>query len=97
MSTISIILLLIICLFFARTQTQQALRQYVIEKDFFTGFKSGEFSIYDQSGRNLLYRIESQYAITQTVALYAYPRKQMVATIRQTWSPWSKIFHLKVF
>jgi hypothetical protein len=90
MATISIIFLAI-CLFFAKTQSQWAVRQYVIEKDFFSRFKAGEFSVYDQSGRNLVCRLESHYAITQTAELYAYPRKQMIASIRNIWSPWSKI------
>jgi hypothetical protein len=90
MSRISIILVLI-CLFSPKTQSQWALRQYVMEKDFFTGLKSGEFSVYDQSERNLLYRLESRYAITQRAELYAYPGKQIIASIRNTWSPWSKI------
>jgi hypothetical protein len=81
MSTISVILIPI-CLFFTRTQSQWVLRQYRIEKDFFSGLKAGEFSVYDQSGKNLLYRLESRYAVTQTSELYAYPSKQMVASIR---------------
>jgi len=93
---ISIILVLSF-LFFTKTQCQWALRQYVIEKDFFTGFKAGEFSVYDQSEKNLLYRLESSYAITQTAQLYAYPGKQMVGSIRNTWSPWGTIFDLKIF
>jgi hypothetical protein len=90
MATISIIFL-VICLFFTKTQSQWGVRQYVIEKDFLSGFKAGEFSVYDQSERNLLYRLESRYAITQTSELYAYPGKQMVASLRNIWSPWSKI------
>jgi hypothetical protein len=89
MSTISIILV-IICLSLARTQSQWALRKYIIEKDFFTGFKAGEFSIYDQSSKNLVYRLESRYAVTQRSELYAYPGRQLVASIRNSWSPWSK-------
>jgi len=96
MSMISIILVLS-CLLFTKTQSQWAFRQYVIEKDFFTGFKAGEFSVYDQSEKNLLYRLESSYAITQTAQLYAYPGKQMVGSIRNTWSPWGTIFDLKIF
>ncbi len=90
MLTTSIIIVLI-CLFLTQTQSQWGSRQYVIEKDFFTGLKAGEFSIYDQSGRNLLYRLESRYAVAQRLELYAYPGKQLVASLRNSWSPWSKI------
>ena len=89
MSRLSIVIFLSFC-FFARTQSQWAVRQYLVEKDFFTGIKAGEFSIYDQSGRTLLFRLESRYAFTQTAELYAYPGKQLVASIRNIWSPWSK-------
>lgn len=94
--SMSLSILVLFCLFFTKTQSQWAIRQYIIEKDFFSGIKAGEFSVFDQSGRNLLYRLESRYAVTQTAALYAYPGKQMVASIRNIWSPWSKIFHLKI-
>ena len=91
MSTIWIICVLIyLCL--ARIQSQFPVRQYVVTKDFFTGLKAGEFSVYDQSGKNLLYRLESRYALTQTAELYAYPGKQLVASIRSIWLSWSKIF-----
>jgi hypothetical protein len=58
------------CLFVIRTQTQWALRQYIIKKDLFTGFKAREFSIYDH---HLLYRLQSRYALTQGADLYVYP------------------------
>ena len=82
---------LLLCLFLTRTQSQRTPRQYIIEKDFFTGLKAGEFSVYDQSGKNLLYRLESRYAVTQRAELYAFPGKQLVASLRNSWSPWSKI------
>ena len=89
MAMLSIVAALSFC-FFAGTRSQWALRQYFIQKDFFTGIKAGEFSIYDQSRTNLLYRLESRYGLTQTAELYAYPGKQLVASIRNLWSPWSK-------
>jgi hypothetical protein len=89
MPTISVFLILLsFC--FATTHRQWALRRYRIEKDFFFGLKAGEFSFYDQSGRSLLYRLESRYAITQTAELLAYPNKQIIASIRKTLSPFCK-------
>ncbi|CAF1075586.1 unnamed protein product [Rotaria sordida] len=80
-----------------KIQTQQILRQYTIKKDFFGGFKAGEYSIYDQSGNILLFRFESRYGFTQTAQLYAYPGKQMVASIRNNWSPWLYDAEIQVF
>ncbi|CAF3398335.1 unnamed protein product [Rotaria sp. Silwood1] len=83
--------------FIRKTQSQQAFREYIIKKDFFSGFKAGEFSIYDQSSNTLLYRLESRYGITQTADLYAYPGKQMVASIRNLWSPFLYDAEIQVF
>ena len=89
MPRISVFLVLIfLCL--GTTHRQWALRRYRIEKDFFVGIKAGEFSIYDHSGRTLLFRLESRYAITQTAELFTYPNKQLIASIRKSLSPFRK-------
>ena len=79
-----------LCLLLTRARSQLLLRQYRIEKDFFTGFKAGEFSVYDQWGRTLLFRLESIYAFTQSSDLSAYPTRQVIASLTNAWSPWSK-------
>ncbi|CAF2549784.1 unnamed protein product [Rotaria sp. Silwood2] len=96
MSTNSFILVFI-CLLCARTQSQQAYRQYLIKKDFFSGFKAGEFSIYDQSANTLLFRLESRFDVTQNAELYAYPGKRMVASMKNLWSPWLYDAEIQVF
>lgn len=83
-------ILFILLFLFTTTQCQWTLRQYLIDKDFFNGFKAGEFSIYDASGNRLIYRFETQYAFTQMADLYAYPNQQKVASIQHIWSPWRK-------
>ncbi|CAF1436002.1 unnamed protein product [Rotaria sp. Silwood1] len=57
-------------------------REYVIKKDFFTGVKAGEFSVYDRTGKNLQYRIESRYNALHSVELVAYPSKQVIARLK---------------
>ncbi|CAF3690398.1 unnamed protein product [Rotaria sp. Silwood1] len=57
-------------------------REYVIKKDFFTGVKAGEFSVYDRTGKNLQYRIESRYNALHSVELVAYPSKQAIARLK---------------
>lgn len=42
---------------------------YVIKRDFFTFFKAHGFSIYDGTEKNLLYRIESKFAFSQTIEM----------------------------
>ncbi|CAF1648855.1 unnamed protein product, partial [Rotaria sp. Silwood1] len=57
-------------------------REYVVKKDFITGFKAGEFSIYDQTGKNFQYRVESRYNAAHSVELVAYPSKQVIARLK---------------
>jgi hypothetical protein len=66
---------------------QDAIRQYVIRKDFFHGLKAGEFSIYDTTEQNLHYRIESDFALLQSVKIIAYPSKQEVGRIEAQLKP----------
>jgi hypothetical protein len=62
MSTIgrSLILLLLLILLFDDIYCQKVNRTYLIKKDFISGLKGGEFTIYDDQGKNPLYRMESK-------------------------------------
>lgn len=96
--SINSVLIIFICLGYSGIYSQQTFRQYVIKKDFFTGLKSGEFSIYDQSGNNLIYRIESRYGFMQSAEVYSYPGKRLVASIKNNWYLWSKIsFFFRIY
>ena len=95
LTTMSFPLCLLLFLF-TTTQCQWTLRQYLIEKDFFNGFKAGEFSIYDLSTNRLLYRFETRYAFTQMADLLAEPNQQKVATIQHIWSPWRKYWRREI-
>jgi uncharacterized protein YxjI len=73
--------LLIVSGIFTYVNSQDAIRQYVIRKDFFNGIKAAEFSIYDKN-ENIQYRIESSYSVMQSVKLIAYPSKQEVGRLK---------------
>ncbi|CAF1478899.1 unnamed protein product, partial [Rotaria sp. Silwood1] len=63
------------------------MRQYLILADFLSGFKAREYSIYDQTGQHLQYRIESRYHILQTIELIAYPRKNVTGKLQAHINP----------
>ena len=55
---------------------------YVLVRDYFSGFKAPEYSIYDKSEKNLYYRIESSYGLHDKLKLVVYPSKKVIAKIR---------------
>jgi len=57
-------------------------REYIIASDLFNGIKADEYSIYDGTGKNLLYRIESKYHVLQSIEVIAYPAKTVVGKLR---------------
>ncbi|CAF3295212.1 unnamed protein product, partial [Rotaria sp. Silwood2] len=63
------------------------IRQYLISADFLSGFKAREYSIYDQTGQHLQYRIESRYHVLQTIELIAYPRKNVTGKLQARINP----------
>jgi hypothetical protein len=67
---------------FTYVNPQNTTRQYFIQKDIFSGFKAAEFSVFDTSEKNIHYRLESNYGLTQKVKLIAYPSKQEVGRLR---------------
>jgi hypothetical protein len=66
---------------FTYVNPQNAIREYVIHKDVFSGFKAAEFSVFDTSEKNMYYRVESNYGLTQNVKVIAYPSKQEVGQL----------------
>lgn len=56
-------------------------RQYEIYKDFINGLKLNEYTVFNQSSKNILYRIESHFTLLNNLELVAYPEKQIVANI----------------
>lgn len=72
--------LLILLVSFAECLTP--LREYWIRRDVFNGVKAPEFSIYDKSGKTMLYRIESRYNAIHSVELIDQSSKQVVAKLK---------------
>jgi hypothetical protein len=67
--------------------SQNVLREYVIRKDFFTGLKATEYTIYDIKEKHVFYRIESKFHLLQSIKLIAYPSKQEVARLQAKINP----------
>ncbi len=67
-SRVSILLLMIVLI--KGIFSQGTNRTYLIKKDFLSGPKGGEFTIYDSQGKNQLYRMESKLGVTHNVKLY---------------------------
>lgn len=62
-------------------------REFWIRRDLLVGVKAPEFSVYDKSGKNIQYRIESKYFQLHSIELIAQPSKQVVARLKSkpTW------------
>jgi hypothetical protein len=80
MSMITLIFLLIcVCTPVASAGTN---RTYLIKKDFVSGLKSGEFTVYDSTGKIRQYRIESKFGLTHDVRVVALPSKKLLARLK---------------
>jgi hypothetical protein len=74
--------LILTSVIFNYVNPQNAIREYVVRKDFFTGFKAGEFSVYDTSEKHVHYRVESNYGLMQNVKVIAHPSKQEIGRLQ---------------
>ncbi|CAF1518644.1 unnamed protein product [Rotaria sp. Silwood1] len=81
---------------FTYVNSQNAIRKYVIRKDWFNLFKAGEFSIYDTSQKGLIYRIESNVGIFLDSKLIAYPSKKEVGRlqVKRNLKPYSRVLSI---
>jgi hypothetical protein len=57
------------------------LRRYYIKKDFFSGLKLGQFSIFDSTQKNLLYRLKSYYKIGGKLELIDQSSKKVIGNL----------------
>jgi hypothetical protein len=57
-------------------------RTYLIKKDFVSGLKSGEFTVYDSTGKIRQYRIESKFGLTHDVRVVTLPSKKLLARLK---------------
>ncbi|CAF3070621.1 unnamed protein product [Rotaria socialis] len=71
-------------------------REYAVRRDILVGVKAPEFSIFDKSGKNLQYRIESKYLGLQKIELVSYPSKQVVGRLNSkvTWFLYEATFEI---
>jgi hypothetical protein len=72
----------VLILILTYVNSQNATQEYTIHRDFFNGFKAAEFSVFDTSEKNIHYRLESNYGVTQNVKVIAYPSKQEVGRLQ---------------
>jgi hypothetical protein len=54
----------------------------VIHKDIFNGFKAAEFTVYDRSEKQVHYRLESDYGLTQTIKVIKRPSKEEIGRLK---------------
>ncbi|CAF3937818.1 unnamed protein product [Rotaria magnacalcarata] len=71
-------------------------REYAVRRDILVGVKAPEFSIFDKSGKNLQYRIESKYLGLHKIELVSYPSKQVVGRLNSkvTWFLYEATFEI---
>ena len=55
---------------------ESANRTYLIKKDFFSGLKGGEFTIYDHEGKKQIFRMETKLGATHNVKLFQDKQKK---------------------
>jgi hypothetical protein len=67
-SSIPILLLMIVLM--NSINVEGVNRTYLIKKDIISGLKGGEFTVYDDQGKNPLYRMESKVGVTHNVRLF---------------------------
>ena len=60
---------------------QTPLRQFIVEEDYFRGFKAREFSIYYPTKDDLKYRIESSWFFHNSIRLDIYPSKKTIGKL----------------
>jgi len=74
-----------------------ATRRYFMKRDFFNGFKSAEFSIFDSSEKVLLYRIESYHVLGGSIELIDSLSKQVTGKLRSTVNIFSYEGNFQIF
>ena len=73
-----IVFILLLCIL---TNSNETVPTYVIKRDIFTLFKAHGFSIYDGTETNLRYRVNSKYALSQTIEMLDQQSNQTIAKL----------------
>ena len=59
-------------------------RTYIIEKDYFGGFKGRGYTVYDSQGKKPLYRMEPQFGMTHNIQLFqGLKKKDPIALLQE--------------
>ncbi|CAF0878196.1 unnamed protein product [Didymodactylos carnosus] len=64
-----------------KVHKQSLVKHYIIKKDFISGLKYREFSVYDPTEQQLLYRIDTTFHILHRVKITNQPEKKLLATV----------------
>jgi hypothetical protein len=68
--------------FILSVDSQSAVQEYVVRRDFFARLKSRGFLVYDKSENQVYYHIKCKYGAMQNIELHAYPSKQVVGRLQ---------------
>ncbi|CAF3025515.1 unnamed protein product [Rotaria socialis] len=75
---------------FVSIESRRNLQNYIVSHEYLSEVKQDQFSVYDQSEKNLLCRIESSssdYLFNRLNNLIAYPSYQSIASMESLWTP----------
>ncbi|CAF3537057.1 unnamed protein product [Rotaria sp. Silwood1] len=92
------IILFIYLLLVGSIDSRRTLRNYIVYNQYLSQFRQNQFSVYDQSEKNLLCRIESssEYSFNRLNNLILYPFNQTIASINNLWSPYMYQAHINI-
>jgi hypothetical protein len=62
--------------------SQEINRTYLIKKDFVSGLKGPQFTVYDTTGQIPQYRIESKFGATHDVQVFSLPSKELLGRLK---------------
>ncbi|CAF1021221.1 unnamed protein product [Rotaria sordida] len=73
-------IILYVYLLIVSIDSRQNLRDYIVYHEYLSELRRNQFSVYDQSEKNLLCRIESssKYSFNRLINLIVYPYHQII-------------------
>ncbi|CAF3529203.1 unnamed protein product [Rotaria sp. Silwood1] len=76
----------LVLIFIIVNSAENTNHNFIIKKDFLSGIKSAEFSVYDEKEQQVKYRIESRFLPKHNNKIIAYPSKKVIAKLTGQWS-----------
>jgi hypothetical protein len=73
---------MLICIVLIPVNSIVTNRTYLKTKDFLSGLKGGEFTIYDSPGKSRQYRMESKFGVSHDVRVFSLPSKKLVGRLK---------------